>query len=284
MPNSNLSTLRNLESLCKNYTQNPAFVFKSCIFDKSLYLIVLKKLSRTKTNETRKSITNHFFAKFRADKLQVVRIIDVFSFNRVVPYVTNNYESTTTYYKVGHIVHPNKYDEDIENVCSEGIHYFKSIEPAFMYHIGNFIHAWNICKIKDWYDDGVLYEEGTYIYGKKSGPWEKLHENGNLYTEVTYVNDKKSGISREWNVYGKLIEEMKYANGKLSGPWKSWYKSGKLFEEEYYVDGILNGPWYLWYENGNLCEEGTYVDGKLFGSWKIWDENGIDFEEITILE
>jgi hypothetical protein len=38
-----------------------------------------------------------------------------------------------TVYKTNEWVYPDRFDEDVDNVCSYGIHYFQSLEAAFCY-------------------------------------------------------------------------------------------------------------------------------------------------------
>src|SRR5437868_2965759 len=93
----------------------PDHLYKSCQKD---YIVVLKKLDDSKTNESRKDVVDARYAKFRANKLQVVRI-----YNRVtgeeVNSITNSvYSSKTLIYTCNEIVEVTDYDEDINKVCS----------------------------------------------------------------------------------------------------------------------------------------------------------------------
>jgi hypothetical protein len=139
---------RSVETIRKKYS-DVKYVFKKCIDlgdedNDRRWLVVLEKLSDTRTNEKRRGIHDSKFAKFRADKLKVIEIFDVNNLNVDRKSITNVYTDNKyegyddvifhkIVYTVGDIVYPDFYDEAIENVCSNGIHYFKSFDTAFSY-------------------------------------------------------------------------------------------------------------------------------------------------------
>ena len=48
-----------------------------------------------------------------------------------------------------------------------------------------------------WYENGMIYENGTYTNGAKSGTWESYDEYGNLQNRQLYFND----MPIEWETY-----------------------------------------------------------------------------------
>src|SRR2546428_12195942 len=73
------SQLELIEEKCTEYLNDPNFVFKCCIDEKTddHWIVILKKLDDTVTNESRTNIKNHLYAKFRADKLKVIKIYKI---------------------------------------------------------------------------------------------------------------------------------------------------------------------------------------------------------------
>jgi hypothetical protein len=134
-----------LGTILASYIESEEYVYKSCYN----YIVVLLKLADTKTNESRSKITNPLYAKYRANKLKVIAIVHKFDPTKLITEVENSsYERNKVIYKVGKILEISDYDDDLENVCSTGIHYFKTVEPAFYYDLekyyptytGHFIH------------------------------------------------------------------------------------------------------------------------------------------------
>jgi len=107
-----------------------AIVYKSS----GNWLIVLKKSTRTKTNEKRNGIVNAKNAKYRANRLRVLKII-----NKCDPKITTtNIHSSwdlKTLYQINRITYPDSFDTNLDNVCSSGIHYYKNFMNAYFYHI-----------------------------------------------------------------------------------------------------------------------------------------------------
>jgi hypothetical protein len=181
------------------------FIYKKC----QEYIIVMRKLDDTITNESRLSVRSSTYAKHRANKLEVLLIIDMYYGTTTEKSIVNRFNyysrsklsgqiSKCTNYVVGSIVEPDTFDNDLENVCSNGIHYFKSLERAYYYGINLCLHNG---PYKNWRDNGELCEKSNYEYGR-------LHGRREIWDSSS--NDR----SRSQNyVYGELIYEYKYSNG-----------------------------------------------------------------------
>src|SRR5579871_4620212 len=71
---------------CKEYEKDEKYVYKKCnnLSNRLLvWLVVMEKSENTKTNEERKDVVDKNHAKFRADELKVVDIINVIDPQRV---------------------------------------------------------------------------------------------------------------------------------------------------------------------------------------------------------
>jgi hypothetical protein len=121
--------------------------FKRC----GVYHIVeLKKRDQdnVKTNEHRDNIKDARFAKFRANFLFVVNILDLTTM-QFVPEWEHTWVSIdlfaqqTITYQTNKFAVPNDYEPDPNKVCAPGIHFFKSLEAAFFYvdSTSPFIHT-----------------------------------------------------------------------------------------------------------------------------------------------
>src|SRR6185312_7883954 len=132
-------------------------VFKSC----GNFVVVMKKLEDTKTNEHRTKNNYPLFAKHRANKLYVLFIVNKMDENITINEITNTFFEKKKVYKVNEIVMEEEFDNNIEQVCSTGIHYFKSYVCAFYYR---FVDYNKNCtgKYIGWYDNGQMMWNQEY--------------------------------------------------------------------------------------------------------------------------
>jgi hypothetical protein len=112
------------------------------------FIIELRKLPDTKTNENRNYVYCRAFAKYRASVLQCVQIYNI-DLNQFQDELCTKafWKSMPVRYKVGENVAPSiAYDERKNRVCSTGIHYFKSLLAAYMYQV-NRSQFFNHCDV-----------------------------------------------------------------------------------------------------------------------------------------
>lgn len=277
----NLSnSLEYIEQKCKEYIDDPLCVYKMCQTKKGQWLVIMRKLPETTTNEIRNNVFDIKYAKFRANKLKVVVIINVNNGN-VIKSIDNTYyghhffKSRITY-TVGDIVTPDKFDNNLDNVCSHGIHYLKTIKAAFFYRkLKKYSGQKYSGQWMKFYDDGAVMCEGLYINGKKEGDWVYFNNDGSIKCKENYVNgvqkDEKKICKYE---NGNIKSEGKYVNGKEEGEWTEYYENGIIENKGKYVKGKKNGEWTEYYKNGNISQKGNYIKGKKDGEWYLYNIYG----------
>lgn len=185
-----------LQRKLKIYIDDESYVYKSS-YDFSIdektrkWLIIMQKLVDTQTNEARSDVFDRDYAKFRANKLRVVEIINMENPNITKKIVTNKYAPFEIKYEVGFVVEEDKYDYAVNKICSNGIHYFRTLVPAFYYrsvpcdYTGNWI---------EWYSNGHKLEEGYYVNRQRIGQWTRWN-----YDKTTKnIRYYEKGISSEW--------------------------------------------------------------------------------------
>lgn len=180
----------NILKFCDKYVNDKTYVYKLCnhysIMDNSRrWLVILQKLAGTKTNEHRFGVLDTNCAKFRANKLKVIEIIDIYNPKYTKKSIINTFDSVHKKpYEVGKIIESDAFDEDIDSVCSDGIHYYNTPLPACYYrdvpnnYTGNWI---------TWYNNGHKQSEGGYINGEQSGKWIEMSYDGNMHREYNFT-------------------------------------------------------------------------------------------------
>lgn len=193
----------------KEYINNLNCVFKTC---RKKWLIIMEKQPDTQTNEERNGIVDPLCAKFRADKLKVLLIVSMDNLVEMPYSVLNPYRldglKCDVRYQVGKIVYANKFDTDLNKVSSFGIHYFKTIEPAYYYDRQcptNYTGEW-VC----WHNNGQKYIEAHYVDGQMSGLWTMWYYNGNTQLKGNVSCGKRSGKWIYWQMNGRQVCEFNY--------------------------------------------------------------------------
>jgi antitoxin component YwqK of YwqJK toxin-antitoxin module len=266
----------------EKYPLEEGYIFKSCCRN---WIVVLKKLEDTKSNESRCDITNPLYVKYRANKLLVVDIIHKIT-GQTVDKITNSvYIKNTIKYEKGLIVQVSNFDENLNNICTSGIHYFKTPEMAYYYEFSKITNG----VFKTWYDNGQLETEYMYKNGKLHGTCKTWHKNGQLAAEYNCIEDNLIGLYRQFDENGKLYIEcvVSMNSAHLSGfqcgirnhlnneakiknrlkcvigAYKEFHPiTGNLMIECYITDGLLNGSFKVLTPcKGEVKIEYTYENG-----------------------
>ena len=213
-----------LKKYCREYML-PKYVFKST----NDAIVVMKKLATTKTNETR-IVIDERHAKYRADKLMVVDIIDKYHPHRLME-ITKSYFDDGFTYTVGTIACDNSFDKDLHKICTKGIHYFKTVEAAFYFNLELNQEFDGI--IKEWHSDGEIQLETQFKSGILNGV-SRRYDCGRLESETQYKNGVCHGLSRHHDSYG-ITTETHYKNGLRDG-FSKIYDNGIMVCKILYKD------------------------------------------------
>lgn len=223
-------TFEKIVNLCQEYAKDESFVYKSChnVRENINYLVIMQKDEFTRTNELRTDVLNPEYAKFRASCLKVIEIININNPDEKMSSITNQFYSVPIIYKKGDFAYPNYFDENLNEICSNGIHYFKTIIPALFYMDApkDYTGTWYV-----WNDNGGKKECDNYLNGILHGKSTGWYYDGEKKSEGNMVNGEKHGEWVTW--YNDGIEETrgKYNNGKTVGLWTCYNaETGKSYQ------------------------------------------------------
>lgn len=90
---------------------------------------------------------------------------------------------------------------------------------------------------KNYYEDGKIKNEVTYVDGRREGPARQYYTNGQAESEITYKNNVKDGPSKWYYEDGILYQEVTFRNGKKQSVEKKYHNTGKIMAELYWADG-----------------------------------------------
>lgn len=284
------------EKYCEKY-DSESYIYKVCSHknDENVnrleWFVVLKYCDDTINTEER-NVIDKKYAKYRANKLFVVDII-----NRYVPsykrtYIINSDEGIEQRYEINKIIECDNFDEDIDKVYGNGVHYFKTPKGAFYYK-----RCMKNGVFYEWYDDGQIKTEINLLNGREEGLVTEWFENGNIRCEANFIKGKVEGLVTSWNenckknfelnyVKGNIIKSitwnenggiilMKAINEKREGFMIELNENGEIKSEIIYYanekigNSLLTGS----YQNGQKMFEINYAKEKII-KLIVWDEEG----------
>ena len=219
-------------------------------------IVTLELLNDTKTNEKRKDVFDSRYAKFRCNRAKVINITNVKSGKNIEK--DHSIYSPWCHYQVGEIVKTN-FDTDLNKICSEGIHYFKTEEAALSWFYKRCMKNLPDGNLTSWYENGRKDSEGSCKNGKAHGEWIEWYEDGPKFSEGTYKDGNRDGKWIRYHENGKKKQEGTYKNGEHDGKWIYWHENGQTRSEGAYKNGKV-GKWTYWDDTGNKCYEFIYTD------------------------
>ena len=148
---------------------------------------------------------------------------------------------------------------------------------------------------KDFYTNGKVQQEVTYLNDKRNGYLKKYDSTGTLLSIEKYVNDelalfaeelKEYEIRRDYFPDGRVKIEGSYFKNKPDGIRREYDSLGNIVKGYVFNEGILmgegiidgagkkQGPWKEYYETGELMASGTYRNNERTGNWTFYHKNG----------
>lgn len=104
-------------------------------------------------NNLSRRVEDKNYAKYRCDQAYVDKIYNKFT-KHEIDCIQSDFDNNFIY-KKGQYVFVNNYDHDINNICTNGIHFYLSEEAAFFHNIKDYIYINEYTGIyKEWDNDG----------------------------------------------------------------------------------------------------------------------------------
>ena len=125
-------------------------------------IVELELLPDSLTNLKRGNVIDSNHAKFRCNKALVMGIYDKFTEEKV-EVVGSDYDRSFKY-EVKRIMEEPEYDNNVDIVCSKGIHFYLTKETAFFHGFDTSKYSG---RYKSWHENGNLSEVCTYLDGKE---------------------------------------------------------------------------------------------------------------------
>jgi antitoxin component YwqK of YwqJK toxin-antitoxin module len=154
---------------------------------------------------------------------------------------------------------------------------------------------------KFYFEDGQLWEAGTWVIDHWTGSYEMYHPNGKKAYDWFYNNSgKRTGTQKYYHDNGKLKYSGNWENGKTVGNLKVYDEKGSLVAERVYEDGKFEktvghalgvsdknpsqtmtqftgtGQHTVYSLSGQIEKSGYFVNGQLQDGYQlVYDQDGV---------
>ena len=108
------------------------------------------------------------------------------------------------------------------------------------------------------------------------------YADGRLRTERSYVDGREDGLHRGWYSDGSPMFERRYQRGLAQGIQREWFADGKPYTEFTYVDGHESGRQRMWTEYGALRANYVVREGRRFGLMGSTGCEGVKHDSPTV--
>jgi len=222
------------------------------------YIVTLALYPSSKLNDHRTNIIDPTHAKLRTDKVFVLDIEEIGTGKKMESVTNTFFQDKIIEYKIGTKIET-EYNNDLNNVCTEGIHIFKSRETAelytnYCYHPEGYTGAYYT-----YHENGALASKCNIIHGKLWFEYYAYDEYGVLNYKGYYLNNKKNGKFYEY-FENNLSREYTIINDLFEGSFITYdYKTQQVLSRYNYVNDVLDGPYFDNTTGQNI--EGYYMNG-----------------------
>lgn len=257
----------------KRTYSNKLLVYKSAQ-DNIIELI----LDRSDRNNLCRKVKNYKYAKYRTEKAFVNKIYNKFDETKELKSTASDMNRKFIYTK-GKLVSTD-YNDNINDVCTNGIHFYITKEAAFYHCIDTSNYSG---PYRAWHHNGSPDIIANYVNGYKNGNYIMFHENGKIKEKCNYKNGTINGEVLNYHYNGNMQSKYKTINDSKEGLYQVWYENGNLNLEHNYINDSKHGVAKSFHKNGNICTYCTYKHDKPHGLYRQWNDKGKLIVEIMYI-
>jgi len=120
-----------------------------------------------------------------------------------------------------------------------------------------------------------IVEQGNYAASMKTGMWTEFFQNGKIKSELTFVNNRPNGPAKTYFENGNLEAEGNWVGTRWTGAYTLYYDNGNVRQKfNYNAMGVRDGPQTYYHPNGKVAIEINMKNGKEDGAGKEYNTNG----------
>lgn len=123
------------------------------------------------------------------------------------------------------------------------------------------------------YADGQKKIQGILRDGKPIGIWRNWYPNGHIALEMSWLNGQPNGKTKSWYSNGNRRGEIFFVNGKAEGRWQRWFPNGQIKQDIAVRKGVVQ-TMTRWDDQGHLIADIAVHDSKISGVVLSWYQSG----------
>ena len=133
------------------------------------------------------------------------------------------------------------------------------------------------------YRGDILKEKTGFLNGRKQNKARQWFPDGHLKRESTYLKGRLHGEKKTWSSDSAhfLISKLNYQSGKPQGEQRIWYATGELYKVLNLNQGKEEGIQQAYRKNGELFANYEAKAGRIFGLKKAALCYGLEDENIN---
>lgn len=121
----------------------------------------------------------------------------------------------------------------------------------------------------EWHTNEQRASEGSYVDGKRDGPWLFWYPTGSAEKQGTYSRGVEEGVWTEYHVNGDRKSEGQWVDGKQHGHWTFWNSDSLTRTEGNFVLGEKDGTWIDVGTDEQPIRERLYRQGRLISQREL---------------
>lgn len=114
---------------------------------------------------------------------------------------------------------------------------------------------------KEWFLNGIISKDQSFIHGTPHGTNKNYFENGNLFIESNFNNGGRDGKFCEYYENGMLNIITNFKDGKEHGLREQYFPNGNLELRANFIEDKLEGVKILLDENGEVIDQRIMHEG-----------------------
>lgn len=124
---------------------------------------------------------------------------------------------------------------------------------------------------KDYFENGSIKLETSYLNGQLNGKEIEYFENGEIKRETNFINGQRNGKQIEYHPNGEVYQKSNWVNGKEEGTSEYYRENGTIHWRRNYLNGLSDGLTEFFRPDGRKSLTTSYKNGLKNGDEITYD-------------
>ena len=125
--------------------------------------------------------------------------------------------------------------------------------------------------VKDYFENGSIKRESSYLNGQPNGKEIEYFENGEIKRESNFINGQRNGKQIEYHPNGEVYQKSNWVNDKTEGTSEYYRENGTIQWRSNYLNGLSDGLTEFFRPDGRKSLTTSYKNGLKNGDEITYD-------------